>query len=140
MASLFTRIIQGEIPGRFVWKDDAVVAFLTARPIHPGHTLVVPRREVDYWIDLEPELAARVLGVAQVVSRAIQNAFEPKKVGLAIIGLEVRHVHLHLVPLHALGDLDFAKEEKDPKPADLDAAAARVRTALRALGRNEVAE
>ncbi|MBI5433188.1 MAG: HIT family protein [Planctomycetes bacterium] len=139
MASIFTRIIQGEIPGRFVWKDEHVVAFLTVRPIRPGHTLVVPRREVDYWIDLEPELANRVLSVSQIVSRAIQNAFAPQKVGLAIVGLEVRHVHLHLVPLQGIADLDFAKADPNPDPKALDAAAEKLRAALRALGRREVA-
>lgn len=140
MASLFTRIIQGELPGRFVWKDEHVVAFLTIRPIQPGHVLVVPRKEVDYWIDLEPELANRVLAVSQVVSRAIQNAFRPQKVGLAIVGLEVRHVHLHLVPVNQIRDLDFAKEDPNASPQSLDEAAAKIRAALRTLGRNEVAD
>ena len=139
MASIFTRIIQGEIPGRFVWKDEHVVAFLTVRPIRPGHTLVVPRKEVDYWIDMEPELANRVLSVSQIVSRAIQNAFEPQKVGLAVVGLEVRHVHLHLVPLKEIDDLNFAKADPNPDPQALDAAAEKIRAALRALGRREVA-
>ncbi|MCC6405963.1 MAG: HIT family protein, partial [Planctomycetes bacterium] len=127
MASIFTRIIQGEIPGRFVWKDEHVVAFLTVRPIRPGHTLVVPRKEVDYWIDMEPELANRVLSVSQIVSRAIQNAFEPQKVGLAVVGLEVRHVHLHLVPLKEIDDLNFAKADPNPDPQALDAAAEKIR-------------
>jgi histidine triad (HIT) family protein len=138
MVSIFTRIIQGELPGRFVWKDEHAVAFLTIRPIRPGHTLIVPRKEVDHWIDLEPELAHHLLDVSQTVSRAIQNAFQPKKVGLAIIGLEVRHVHLHLVPVNEIRDLDFAKEDPNASAQSLDEAAAKIRAALRALGRREV--
>ena len=73
MPTIFTRIIQGDLPGRFVWKDDHVVAFLTISPIKPGHTLVVPRREVDHWIDMEPDLARHVMDVSVAVGRAIQN-------------------------------------------------------------------
>jgi histidine triad (HIT) family protein len=140
MPSLFTRILQGELPARFVWQDPRCAAFLTTRPIHPGHTLVVPRREVDHWIDLEPELASHLLGVAQRVSRAIQRAFRPRKVGLAIIGLEVAHAHLHLVPLHEVGDLDFSKEDKNPAAAALDDAAERIRAQLRDLEVGPIAE
>lgn len=139
MPSLFTRIIQGELPGRFVWKDEQAVALLTLRPIRPGHTLVVPRAEVDHWLDLPPELIAHVIAVAQHVGRAIQRAFEPRKVGVMIAGLEVPHAHVHLVPIRELGDLDF-KRERDASGAELDEAAARLRAALRELGRREVAE
>ncbi len=138
MPTLFTRIIQGELPGRFVWKDEHAVAFLTLRPIRAGHTLVVPRREVDYWIDLEPKLAAHLMSVAQKVSRGIQTAFKPRKVGVMIAGLEVPHTHLHLVPIHELGDLNFAKEQS-VEPAELDRAADQLRAALRALKFSEVA-
>ena len=102
MASIFTKIINGELPGRFVWRDDRAVAFLTIQPLKPGHTLVVPIDEVDHWLDLDPELARHLLDVSQQVGKAIDRAFEPEKVGLIIAGLEVSHVHLHVTPIHAL--------------------------------------
>lgn len=140
MATLFTRIIRGELPGRFVWRDAHCVAFLTIAPLRPGHTLVVPIREVDHWLELEPAEAAHLMSVAQKVGQAVQAAFSPVKVGLMIAGLEVPHVHLHLVPIHELRDLDFARAEKSPVPAAMDEAAARLRAALRAAGHREVAD
>jgi histidine triad (HIT) family protein len=138
MATVFTRIINGELPGRFVWKDDRAVAFLTINPIKPGHTLVVPREEVDHWLDLDPDLAKHVMGVCQCVGKAIHRAFRPARVGSAVVGIEVPHVHVHLIPLDAIGDLDFSKAEAHPKPEAMDAAAERIRAELRALGYSEV--
>ena len=140
MASIFTKIIRGELPGRFVWKDDRAVAFLTIEPLRPGHTLVVPIQEVDHWVELEPSLAAHLFIVAQTIGRAQQRAFNPRRIGLSIVGIEVPHVHLHTVPIHAIADLDFSRADRKPNPADLDAAAAKIRAELRALGRTEVAE
>jgi len=137
MPTLFTKIINGEIPGRFVWKDDQAVAFLTIRPIQDGHTLIVPRAEIDHWLDLPPALANHVMHVSQEVGRAIQKAFNPTKVGVALVGLEVPHVHVHLVPMWNVSDLDFAKQHDVPA-AQLDAAAEKIRVALRALGKREV--
>ena len=140
MPSLFTRIIQGELPGRFVWRDARAVAFLTIAPLRPGHTLVVPVEEVDHWIDLPPDLLAHLTGVSHKVASAIQTAFEPEKVGLMLAGLEVPHVHFHLVPIHELRDLNFANAQQDPDPAMMDEAADRLRRALRAAGHDEVAD
>ena len=138
MSTLFTRIIDGELPGRFVWRDDHVVAFLTINPIAPGHALVVPRAEVDHWIDLDPVLAQRLMAVAQVVGQAQMAAFSPTRVGMVIAGLEVPHTHLHLIPIDTEADLSFAKADPSPAPEALDDAAERLRSALRALGRPEV--
>lgn len=138
MASVFTRIIEGELPGRFVWQDEQCVAFLSIAPLKPGHTLVVPRQEVDHWIDLEPEANAHLMRVAQVVGRAQQQAFDPVRIGMMIAGLEVPHVHLHVVPISGLHDLDFGNADHQPRPDDLDAAAEAIRTALLAMGRSEV--
>jgi histidine triad (HIT) family protein len=138
MASVFTKIIDGELPGRFVWKDERAVAFLTINPVKPGHTLVVTREEVDHWIDLDPDLARHVMGVCHAVGRAIQQAFAPKRVGQAIVGIEVPHVHVHLIPIDAIADLDFSQADPNPRPEDLDAAAERIRSALRDLGHAEV--
>jgi histidine triad (HIT) family protein len=137
--SVFTKIIDGELPGRFVWKDDRAVAFLSINPVKPGHVLVVPRVEVDHWLDLEPGLARHLMDVCQAVGRAIQSAFQPVKVGSAIVGLEVPHVHIHLIPIHAIADLDFSRADPNPKPEALDDAALRIRSALRDLGHAEVA-
>jgi diadenosine tetraphosphate (Ap4A) HIT family hydrolase len=140
LASIFTKIIRGELPGRFVWRDERAVAFLTIEPLRPGHALVVPIREVDHWIDLEPELAAHLFRVAQAIGRAQQRAFRPRRIGLAVVGIEVPHVHLHTVPIEGIGDLDFSRADRKPRPEDLDAAAAKLRAELRALGHREVAE
>ena len=139
MSTLFTKIIDGDIPGRFVWRDDEVVAFLTINPITPGHTLVVPVAEVDHWLDLPPELAARCMTVAQVVGQAQMAAFAPARIGMIIAGLEVPHTHLHLIPIDTEADLSFAKADPSPDPVALDDAAARLRDALGATGRAEVA-
>lgn len=140
MATLFSKIIAGELPGRFVWKDDRAVAFLTIAPLKPGHTLVVPREEVDHWIDADPDLLAHLMGVAQSVGKGIQKAFGPEKVGMAVIGLEVPHLHIHLSPIWSIGDLDFAKQERNPDPKALDAAADELRAALRELGFDHVSD
>lgn len=140
MASLFTKIIAGELPGRFVWRDQRAVAFLTIAPIKPGHTLVVPIDEVDHWLDLEPALAEHLMRVAQSVGKAIQHGFDPLKVGMMIAGLEVPHTHLHVLPIDSLGDLDFRNQDQNAKPADLDRAAATIRASLRALGYDGVSD
>ena len=133
-------IITGELPGRFVWRDERAVAFLTIQPLKPGHTLVVPIEEVDHWLDLDPELARHLMDVSQQVGKAIDRAFEPAKVGLIIAGLEVSHVHLHVTPIHELQDLNFANADWNPDPSALDAAAEKSRGALRELGCAEVAD
>ena len=134
MPTLFTKIIEGDIPGRFVWRQDDVVAFLTINPITTGHTLVVPVAEVDNWLDLDPGLAARCIQVGQAIGQAQMTAFSPTRVGLIIAGLEVPHTHLHLVPIDSEGDLSFAKADPDPSSDGLDDAADRLRAALRAGG------
>jgi histidine triad (HIT) family protein len=140
LASLFTRIIRSELPGRLVWRDDRAVAFLTIAPLRPGHTLVVPVEEIDHWLDVPPELMQHLTLVAQKVGQAVQRTFRPEKVGLMIAGLEVRHVHLHVIPIKSLGDLDFAKADANASPESLDAAAERLRAALREAGHAEVVE
>jgi histidine triad (HIT) family protein len=134
MATLFTRIIEGEVPGRFVWKDDRAVAFLTIAPLNPGHVLVVPRAEVDHWVDLDDELAAHLMVVARTVGRAQMAAYQPVRVALMIAGLEVPHCHLHLVPIDSEAELSFSRADHDARPEDLDAAAAKIRAALGDLG------
>jgi len=138
--TIFTRIIRGEFPGRFVWRDDRVVAFLTIAPLRPGHTLVVPVEQVDHWTDLDPELWADLARVQLAVGQALMTAFSPARVGSIIAGLEVPHCHVHLVPIDSEADLDFARADGSPDPESLDDAAERIRAALRSAGHAEVAE
>ena len=139
MPTIFTRIIEGELPGTFVWRDDVCVAFLSINPLKPGHALVVPRAEVDHWIDLEPEVNAHLMRVAQEIGKAQEAAFSPERVGLMIAGLEVPHVHLHVVPINGVHDLDFGNAAT-PTPEGMAEAAEQLRTALRAAGATGVAE
>lgn len=133
MPSVFTRILNGELPGRFVHQDDRCAAFLSIAPLRPGHTLVVPRVEVDHWLDLEPELVAHLMTVAQTVGRGQMLAFAPTRVGLMIAGLEVPHVHVHVVPIDGPHDLDFANADSRASAAALDGAAEQLRQALARL-------
>lgn len=130
MPTIFTRIIEGELPGRFVYRDDRCVAFLSIAPLRPGHTLVVPIEEIDHWIDADPDLNAHLMGVAQKIGVAQQQAFAPTKVALVVAGLEVPHLHLHVVPMQTEADLHFGNAHAAPDPAELDDAAERLRAAL----------
>ena len=140
MATIFTLIIRGELPGRFVWRDDRCVAFLSINPLQPGHTLVVPVEEVDHWVDLDADLMQHLTAVSHHIAQVQRDVFAPEKVGLMIAGLEVPHVHLHLVPIRGVHDLDFANAETDPDPAGLDDAAEAIRAGLRAAEHPEVAD
>jgi histidine triad (HIT) family protein len=130
MTTIFTRIINGDLPGRFVWRDERCVAFLSINPLQPGHTLVVPVAEVDHWIDLDDDLAAHLMTVSKQVAVAQQQVFSPAKVGLMIAGLEVPHVHLHVVPIRGVHDLDFSNADQSPDERALDEAASALRGAL----------
>ena len=140
MATLFTKIIAGDIPGHFVWKDELCVGFLSIAPLNPGHTLVVPRVEVEHWIDLEPDLVGHVFRVTQSIGKAIQKEYDPVKVGTIVLGLEVPHVHVHVVPVWNPTDLDFHNADSSTPPEDLAREAGRIRAALGALDFPQVAE
>jgi histidine triad (HIT) family protein len=138
MATLFTRIIEGEIPGTFVWRDPECVAFLSINPVQPGHTLVVPRAEVDHWIDLDADLVCHLTVVAQTIARAQQEVYDPVKVGLLIAGLEVPHVHVHVIPImHGEADLHLDRATTT-SPEQLESEATRLRSALREAGADGV--
>ena len=131
MTSIFTRIIDGEIPGRFVWRDDVCVAFMDVRPLNRGHVLVVPRAEVDHWVDLDTATVTHLMTVAQKVAAAQQAAgLAPGRVGLMIAGFEVPHVHVHVVPIGTMAHLDFSQADTSPDPADLDSVARLLRDRL----------
>ncbi|WP_305784674.1 HIT family protein [Symbioplanes lichenis] len=121
MPTIFSRIIAGELPGRIVHSDERVAAFLTIAPLTPGHTLVVPRAEVDEWTDLEPELAAHVLAVAHTIGRTLKRVFAAPRVGLIIAGFEVPHAHVHVFPASDMADFDFARADDNVPAAELDA-------------------
>jgi histidine triad (HIT) family protein len=134
VATIFSRIIEGELPADFVWKDDLCVAFLSNRPLRPGHTLVVPRSAADHWLELEPGLLAHLTTTAQTIGKAQMAVFKPVKIGLMLVGLEVPHVHLHVVPIRGPHDLDFDNQDPNPDPAMMKAAGESLRQELRRLG------
>jgi diadenosine tetraphosphate (Ap4A) HIT family hydrolase len=133
MASVFTMIINREIPGRFVYEDDDVVAFLTIEPMTQGHTLVVPRAEIDNWQDVEPAVFANVMAVAQRIGKAQSKAFGVERTGLIIAGLEVPHLHVHVFPARDLSDFGFANVDRNPSKESLDEAQAKIVAALAEL-------
>jgi histidine triad (HIT) family protein len=109
MASIFTKIINGEIPSYKIAEDEKCYAFLDISPLAEGHTLVVPKQEVDYIFDLDDALLTHLHLFAKKVAKAMKEVIECEKIGMAVIGLDVRHTHIHLVPLKEVGDLNFAK-------------------------------
>ena len=140
MASVFSRIIAGELPARFVWKDESCVVFLSNRPLRPGHALVVPRAEIDHWLDLDPALLDHLFETAQAIGKAQMAGFPPARIGLLLAGLEVPHCHIHVAPIRGVHDLDFGNQDPDPDPKMMDAAAATIRSELRKLGYAQVSD
>ncbi|WP_327095191.1 HIT family protein [Nocardia vinacea] len=134
MASVFSAIIEGQLPGRFVWEDDEFVAFLTIAPVTQGHTLVVPRKEIDQWQDVDADTFARLNGVAQKVGQAVRHAWDAPRAGLLIAGLEVPHLHVHVFPAFTMGNFDISGANPHPTPESLDEAQTKIKTALRDLG------
>ena len=133
MATVFTKIINGEIPGRFVYEDDDIVAFLTIAPMTQGHTLVVPREEIDQWQDVGPAVFGRVMEVSQLIGKAVCKAFGAERAGVIIAGLEVPHLHVHVFPAYNLSDFGFANVDHNPSPESLDEARAKIKAALAEL-------
>jgi diadenosine tetraphosphate (Ap4A) HIT family hydrolase len=134
MTTLFTRIIDGDIPGRFVWADDRAVAFGTIAPITDGHVLVVPRAEVASFTEADDDLLAHLAAVAKRIGRAQQTAWDAPRAALLVAGFEVPHLHVHVLPAWGEGELSFANARHDVPAEQLDAAAERLRDALRAAG------
>jgi diadenosine tetraphosphate (Ap4A) HIT family hydrolase len=133
MATIFTKIINGELPGRFVYEDNEVVAFLTIEPMTQGHTLVVPRAEIDQWQDIDPAVFARIMSVAQLVGKAVCRAFDADRAGVIIAGLEVPHLHVHVFPTRSLSDFGFANVDRNPSAESLDESQAKIKAALAEL-------
>jgi histidine triad (HIT) family protein len=125
MASIFTKIIKGEIPAFKVAENEEFLAFLDIRPVQPGHVLVVPKVEVDYIFDLDDELLSRLMIFSKRVAKAIKAAIPCQRIGMAVIGLEVPHCHVHLAPINSIHDMDFSRP-KDISKEDMLAIAAAI--------------
>lgn len=128
--SVFTRIIHGEIPCHKILENDSCLAFLEIKPIHPGHTLVIPKREIDAFFDLKDDLLSDLMVFSKKVAQAIQKAIDCKKVGVMIYGMEVRHAHIHLIPIHGIaGEFNFANA-KSASNEELQKMAEKIRSQL----------
>jgi diadenosine tetraphosphate (Ap4A) HIT family hydrolase len=133
MTTIFTRIIDGQIPGTFVHKDEACVAFMSINPMADGHVLVIPRDEVEHWVDLSPYIASHLFEVSHRISRALSVAFPCEKVGLIIAGYEVNHSHIHLIPTTHMGQLSFANAAASVERSTLEAHAEKIIAVLASL-------
>ena len=138
MATIFTRIIDGQIPGTFIWKDDQCVVFMSINPMAHGHALVVPREEVDHWVDASPELTEHLFAVTRIIGVAQREAFGCDRVGVIIAGYEVPHTHIHVIPTSDMSQLSFANAASSIDRELLDSAAEKIRVALRNAGHEYV--
>ena len=129
MASIFSKIIAGDIPCHRIAENDEFLAFLDISPLAEGHTLVIPKNEVDYFFDLDAELLARINLFARDVAQKIEASIPCKRVGVAVIGLEVPHAHMHLIPLQNVSDINFEHPKLSFTPEELAATAERIKTA-----------
>jgi len=130
MASIFTKIINREIPGFIVAEDDRFIAFLDVMPLVEGHTLIVPKKEIDYIFDLEDSLLSDMMIFAKTVAIAIKKAVPCKRIGVAVIGLEVPHAHVHLVPMNTMGDINFTKPKLSVAPERMKALSEKIKSEL----------
>ncbi len=137
MATIFTRIIEGDIPGTFVWRDEVCVAFMSINPMAHGHTLVVPIEEVDHWVDAPGELAGHLFEVTRHIAQAQRDAFSPERVGVIIAGYEIPHTHIHVIPTNEMRELSFANAAASVDRESLAAAADAIRQALRSNGHEQ---
>lgn len=130
MASIFSKIVSGEIPAHVVAETNDFLAFLDVSPLVMGHVLVIPKKEIDYIFDMDEESYFGLTLFAKIVAKGLKEAFPCKKVGIAVIGLEVPHVHIHLIPMNAVNDMNFSKEKLKPSQEELTEAAAKIKAKL----------
>lgn len=130
MASIFTRIVEGEIPAWKVAETENCLAFLDINPLAKCHTLIIPKKEVDYIFELEPSLYAELFELAKKVAKAIGKVSDAKRVGMVVIGLEVAHAHIHLVPINGVYDIDFSKPKLMLSPEEFKDISAAISAAL----------
>lgn len=126
MASIFTRIVNGEIPCNKIAEDDSFFAFLDINPLAKGHTLVIPKNEVDYIFDINDDILAGMLVFSKKVAKAIEKTVSCKRIGLAVVGLEVPHAHIHLVPINGGNDIDFSKPKLKLSKEELEQLAEKI--------------
>lgn len=129
MPTLFTKIVNGEIPCHKVAENEEFLAFLDIMPLRKGHVLVIPKTEVDYIFDVEDELLGRMMIFAKHVAKQIEKVFTCNRIGVTVIGLEVPHAHIHLIPINELSDMDFTQSKMSIKPEDLEGIAKSIREA-----------
>jgi histidine triad (HIT) family protein len=132
MATIFTKIIKGEIPCYKIAEDERYFAFLDINPLHEGHTLVVPKLEVDYIYDLDDDTLAGLILFSKKVASAIEKVVPCKRIGVAVVGLEIPHVHIHLVPMDSMDDINFTKPKLKFTPEEFSGLAKKI--SLRSMG------
>ncbi|MCD6332336.1 MAG: HIT family protein [Bacteroidales bacterium] len=130
MASIFTKIVTGEIPCYKIAEDDKYLAFLDINPLHEGHTLVIPKREEDYLFDLNDEELAGLMLFAKKVAKAIERAVPCERIGVAVVGLEVPHAHVHLIPIDGIYDIDFSRPKIKFSNEEFNQTAERIRSGI----------
>lgn len=126
MASIFSKILSGDIPGHFVARNEEFFATLDINPLREGHVLVIPSQEIDYLFDLDDDLLGRYMAFSKRVAKAIEKVIVCKRVGVAVIGLEVPHAHIHLVPIDHVGDIDFTQPKLSPSNEQLATTARKI--------------
>ena len=136
MASIFIKIINREIPGHFVWEDDLCFSILTIQPIRQGHLMVIPKEEVDHWDDVPEATATHMMAVCQKIAKAIKAVVPCKRIGVSIVGIEVPHTHIHLMPMDTTADMDFKNAREMPQEKLAETAAA-IRQVLLDRGHQE---
>lgn len=133
MATIFTKIVNGDIPAYKVAEDDNYLAFLDINPLKEGHTLVIPKKEVDYIFDLDPVLQAGLWNFASRVAKGIESVIPCKRIGVTVIGLEVPHAHIHLIPLQNIHDMEFSRPKLKPAPEKMSEIAEKIAKAISKL-------
>ncbi|KXK37813.1 MAG: HIT family protein [Saprospiraceae bacterium] len=130
MASIFTKIVNGEIPAYKIAEDDKFLSFLDVFPIAKGHCLVIPKQEIDYIFDIDDDLLSDLIVFAKKVGIALQKAIPCQRIGMSVVGLEVPHTHIHLIPINAVSDMNFGREKLKFMPEEMEAIAAAIRQQL----------
>jgi histidine triad (HIT) family protein len=130
MESIFTKIVKGEVPAHKIAEDERFLAFLDVFPLQKGHTLVIPKKQIDYLFDLENTLLADMMVFAKYVAQAVKKATDCNRIGVAVIGLEVPHAHVHLIPINQMNDMNFAQPKKKFAPEEMEEIANKIREQL----------
>jgi len=138
MPSVFTDIINGELPSHCLWKDDICVSFLTINPLTAGHSLIVPIEEIDHWLDLPDSTNKHLMSVASIIGKAQMEVYRPNRIGQIIAGFEIPHTHLHVLPIWTMRDLEFSQNPPVADQKELAKNAEHLRTSLDSQGHNKV--